>query len=131
MPVIASEISNVLFSPVPLSPYARRLRGDGLCGEENKPDISSNPFSSRRRCGIVIPVRLQSSQRASYAIPITERTVQLCPQQRNRCYALGALLVGVPSLFVGKLNAKKVQQPLGTTDLQFIRWDGADRRLAV
>jgi hypothetical protein len=79
----------------------------------------------------VIPVRLQSSQRASDAIQITERTVQLCPQRRNRCYALGALLVGVPSLVVGKLNAKKVQQPQGATDLQFIHWDAAERRLAI
>ena len=86
-----------------------------MCGEENKPDISSNPFSSRRRCGNVIPVRLQPSQRASYAIQTTERTVQLCPQQRNRCYALDAPLVGVPSFVVGKLNAKKVEQPQGAT----------------
>lgn len=79
----------------------------------------------------MIPVRLQSSQRAYYAIQIPERTFQLCLQRRNRCYALGALLVGVPSLVVSKLNAKKVQQPQGATDLQFIRWDGAERRLAI
>jgi hypothetical protein len=86
-----------------------------LCGEENKPDISSSPFSSRRRCGNVIPVRLQASQRAPYAMQTTERTVQLCPHRRSHCYALGAPLVEVPSFFVGKLNASEVEQPQDTT----------------
>lgn len=96
MPIIASETSNILFSLMPLRSFTWRLRGDGFWGDENKPDISSRPFSSRRPCGTVIPVRLPPCQRIINAILITKHTFQLCPQQRNHCCALGARLVEVP-----------------------------------
>ena len=62
-PAISCETSDVLFSLMPLRPLSCRCTGDGFRGEENKPDISSRPFSSRRACGTVIPVRLRGSQR--------------------------------------------------------------------
>lgn len=97
MPIIASETSNILVSLMPFMPFAGRLTGDGLCGEENRPDISSSPFSSRRPCGTVIPVRLRLCQRLFCKILISKHTVQPCPRQKSRCCALGALLVEVPS----------------------------------